>query len=413
MKTISVDAAVGKIRDGETMFVPGGCANPVGFYQAFSRNVDRFKDLKIYSGLSLGGYEFLDRGLGSNFRYLTWQAGSALRKFMQQDGEEKIGFIPLRLAELTKLVGNRNPINIDTLLIQTSYPQNDGTVSLGVSVGATPHFLSQAKKVIAEFNPNMPVTGGDSRVALEKIDFATESDLQLATYDTGECDEAEAKIVDQVLSLIPEGATVQLGIGSIPDKVLSSLAEIGDSELYSGMLSSGLKNYLEETNSSRKVFTGELAGNVELYEYAHENARICMRGIDKTHDVRRLAEISKFVSINSTIEIDLHGQCNGETVNGVQFSGVGGSLDYIEAAAMSEGGVSIMALPSTTRGGAKSRIVKAIEAPNVVTTPRYCVDYVVTEYGSTCLKGKTLAERSMALTEIAHPKFRKILANPD
>ena len=160
MKTISADAAVGKIRDGETMVVPGGCANPVGFYQAFCRNVDRFKDLKIYSGLSLGGYEFLERGLGSNFYYLTWQAGSALRKIMQQDGEDKIGFIPLRLGELIKVVGNRKPIEIDTVLIQTSYPQNDGTVSLGVSVGATPHFLSQAKQVIAEFNSNMPVTGG-------------------------------------------------------------------------------------------------------------------------------------------------------------------------------------------------------------------------------------------------------------
>ena len=135
-----------------------------------------------------------------------------------------------------------------------------------------------------------------------------------------------------------------------------------------------------------------------------------MRGIDKTHDVRRLAEIPRFVSINSTIEIDLHGQCNGETVNGVQFSGVGGSLDYIEAAAMSEGGISIMAFPSTTKGAVKSRIVNSIDAPNVVTTPRYCVDYVVTEYGSTCLKGKTLAERRKALVEITHPKFRKSLS---
>ena len=413
MKTISADAAVGKIRDGETMVVPGGCANPVGFYQAFCRNVDRFKDLKIYSGLSLGGYEFLERGLGSNFRYLTWQAGSALRKIMQQNGEDKIGFIPLRLGELVKVVGGRNAIKIDTVLIQTSYPQNDGTVSLGVSVGATPHFLSQAKQVIAEFNSNMPVTGGDSKVAINKIDFALESDLPLATYDTGECDHAEAKIVDYVLSLIPEGATVQLGIGSVPDKVLSKLDEIGDSELYSGMLSSGLKNYLEKTKNSKKVFTGELAGNTGLYDYVHENPRICMRGIDKTHDVRSLAEISKFVSINSTIEIDLHGQCNGETVNGVQFSGVGGSLDYIEAAAMSEGGVSIMALPSTTRDATKSRIVKAIDSPNVVTTPRYCVDYVVTEYGITRLKGKTLAERSRALTEIAHPKFRDFLSSGD
>ena len=240
---------------------------------------------------------------------------------MQQEGEDKIGFIPLRLGELIKVVGDRNPIKIDTVLIQTSYPQNDGTVSLGVSVGATPHFLSQAKQVIAEFNPNMPVTGGDSKVALKKIDFALESDLPLATYDTGECDHAEAKI-DHVLSLIPEGATVQLGIGSVPDKVLSKLDEIGDSELYSGMLSSGLKNYLEKTKNSKKVFTGELAETLDSMTMPMKT-RICMRGIDKTHDVRSLAEISKFVSINSTIEIDLHGQCNGETVNGVQFSGVG------------------------------------------------------------------------------------------
>ena len=410
MKIVGADKAVEKIKDSSTVIFPGGCASPSRFYDAFSDRIHAFKSLTVCSGLSLGDYRFLKKGLGRNFRYVTWQAGINLRSLLKRNDEEKISFIPLRLSELTAIVGNKGVIEPDVVVIQTSYPQDDGTVSLGISVGPNLHFIREAKLVIAEFNTNMPVTNGDAKVLLDDIDFALESDKPLATYDTGVCDTTESKIVDNVLSLIPEGATVQLGIGSIPDSVLARLSEIKNTKLYSGMLSSGLTQYLQNSTSPDCVMTGELAGNFELYECCHRNPRVVMKSIEKTHDIINLAKLNKFVSVNSTVEIDLHGQCNGETVGGVQISGVGGSLDYIEAASISVDGFSIIALPSTTRKGDKSRIVTAIGAGDVVTTPRYCVDFIVTEYGVARLKGRSLWERSRALVELAHPKFRDSLA---
>ena len=410
VQIVEADKSIDQIRDNSTLIFLGGCANPSRFYDSFSNRVGMFKGLTVCSGLSLGDYRFLKKGLGTNFRYVTWQAGINLRKLMKENDRRKIGFIPLRLSELTSVIGKKRAIEPDTVVIQTSYPLNDGTVSLGISVGATQHFIRSARQVIAEFNTNMPITDGDSRVPIDKIDLAIESDRPLANYDTGVCNEAESKIVENVLNLIPEGATVQLGIGSVPDKVLASLGQIEKIKLCSGMLSSGLTDYLKQSSSGEKILTGELAGGLGLYEGVNNSSRISMIGIEKTHDVRKLADIKRFVSINSTVEIDLQGQCNGETVNGVQLSGVGGSLDYIEAAAMSSGGISIMALPSTTRCGEHSRIVKAIGSTEVVTTPRFCLDYVVTEYGVARLKGATLWERSNALIGLAHPKFRDLLS---
>ena len=409
LKIIEPVNAVEKLKDRSTVIFPGACANPTRFYDAFIERVDGFRELTICSGLSLGDYRFLNKGLGVNYRYVTWQAGIGLRRLFKDNDRRKISFVPLRLADLSRIVNRNGPIKPDTLVLQTSVPQDDGTVNLGISVGPNLHFLKQARQIIAEFNVNMPVTNGNTKVSLADIDYAIESDHPLATYETGMCDERESKIVDNVLSLVPEKAFVQLGIGSIPDKVLSGLGALKNINLFSGMLSSGLVDYLNVADEVGQVVAGELAGGKTLYEICHLNPLIKMESIDKTHDVRKLAQLDNFISINSTVEIDLHGQCNGETLGAVQISGVGGSLDYIEAAAMSSGGKSILALPSTTKDDAYSKIVGSFAAGSIVTTPRYCVDYVVTEYGIAQLAGKSLWERSESLIEIAHPKFREEL----
>ena len=411
MKVVTPEAAVAAIPDASTLMLPGACAEPREFYRAFSAGVERFSKLTVASGLSLGGYGFLERGLGEHFHYLTWQAAPRLRPLFKENDRRKVSFVPLRLSDLTRVICKGGAISPDVVVIQTSLPQADGSVSLGLSVGPNQHLVSQASMVIAEMNPNMPITGGNSRVPLERITYGYEAAHPLAQYDTGEPEPRDEKIIEHVLSLIPAEAWVQFGIGAVPDRVLRRLCEIPKVNLYSGMLSRSLVDFLEGVKHQPRVVNGELAGDPRLYEYCNGNSMVEMVGLDVTHNPLALAALPRFVSINSSVEIDLMGQSNGETLGPVQISGVGGSLDYIEAAAMSDGGVSIIALPSTTAEDARSKIVAMLAPGSVVTTPRFCIDYVVTEYGIARLRGKSLWARAEALTAIAHPKFRDELAN--
>ncbi len=387
--------------------MPGGCANAADFYEEFINSVENFSGLEVYSGLSLGSYPYLRKGLGKNFRYSTWQAGMGLRKYYSEINK-RVNLIPLRLGDLASVIGQDHIIKPDVVVIQASLPQSHDSVNLGISVGPTPHLIEQANIVIAELNHNMPLTFGDSVIQTSKIDFAYESDSDLLFYSTGEGEERDFQIVNNVLNLIPEGATVQIGIGGIPDRITEKIGLINDVNIFTGIISDGLIKFIESGRGQNKIVTGEIAGSSELYKKIHLNDQIELARIEKTHNVLSLSKIKKFVSINSTIEIDLAGQANGEVINGLQVSGVGGSLDYIEAASWSEGGLSIMALPSTTKNNKRSKIVPSL-LDGIITTPRFCVDYVVTEFGVARLKGASLEKRAKLLISIAHPKFREEL----
>lgn len=410
MEIVRAAEAVAAINDGSLVVIPSACANPAGFYEAFAADVERFSTLTLCSGVSLGDYAFLERGLGEHFHYLTWQASPRIRHLFREGDRAKVSFVPIRLGDLTRVVRRDGPIAPNVALIHTSLPQADGSVSLGVSVGPNQHFIDEADLVIAEMSAAMPVTAGDSRVGAERIDLAFESDAALVRYDTGTAGPRDEAIVEHVLALVPEHAWVQIGLGAVPDRVLESLAGIAGTNLYSGMLSQGLVRFLEGAPHTPKVINGELAGDPSLYAYCDGNEVVRMHRTTVTHDLAALAALPRFVSVNSAIEIDLQGQSNGETLGPVQISGVGGSLDYIEAAAMSDGGLSIIAMPSTTAGDERSKIVPSLAPGAAVTTPRYCTDYVVTEYGAARLRGKSLWERAEALIGIAHPKFRDELA---
>jgi 4-hydroxybutyrate CoA-transferase len=407
MKLVTPTEAIRAILDGSTVIFPHGCVEPTTLYAAFQQEVERFHNLTIYSGLAFGEYSFLRKGLGTNFHYMTWQAAPRIRQIFK---EKRAGFVPMRFSEITRLVNKDGPIKPDVVVAQVSPPEQDGTVSLGISVSLYQDFIKSAKLVIAEINANMPVTGGDSRVPIDKIHLAVESSAPLGEYHTPHQSERDTKIVESVLGLIPDHAWVQLGVGSVPDMALYRLAEKPGINLYSGMLSQGLIHFVEHTKHTPQIITGELAGTQELYDFCGRTPQVKMATVNVTHNILLLAKLPRFASINSAIEIDLHGQSNGETIGDVQISGVGGSLDYVEAAALSEGGVSIIALPSTTEDGKHSKIVTRLSAGAVVTTPRFCTDYIVTEYGVARLKGKDLRARAEALIAIAHPNFRNELA---
>ena len=410
MKIVTPAAAVAALADDSLAIMPGGCARAEAFYHALLDDVTRFQALRLCSGFSFSPYTYLERGLGTHTRYVTWQASPALRPFLQQHNPPAVGFVPLRLGDVHRVVSRKGEIKPHAVVVQTSPPQADGTVSLGISVGPYLDFIDSAELVIAELNVNMPVTGGQSRVACEAIALAYEADTPLCEYPSSAPQERELRIIDSVLSLIPEGAWVQLGIGAVPDRITERLSSIRGIRLWSGLLTSGLQTFLEHTDTPAPVTVGELAGTREFYEFCHANPSIEMAPTAVTHDVARVGSLPRFISINSALEIDLQGQSNGEALGKIQVSGVGGSLDYIEAANLSPGGASIIAMTSTTNDGKRSKIVGQFPAGAVITTPRYCTDYVVTEFGVARLKGRDLYERAEALIAIAHPDFRDELA---
>lgn len=411
MQVVQPAAAIAAIPDGATVIMPGGCAEPVALYEAFSAGVERFSALTVCSGFAFGRYAYLARGLGSHFRFVTWQASGQLRALFKENDPRKIGFVPLRLGDVHRVVHRDGPIKPDVVVVQTSPPTANGEVSLGISVGAFPDFIASAKLVIAEFNAHMPVTAGDSRIPLARIDYATESATPLCSYRTPPAQDRDQRIVEHVLELLPDGAWVQLGIGAVPDRVLARLGEKRDVQLFSGLLTGGLQTFVESARHAPDIVVGELAGDQAFYDWCGRTPAVKMAPTRVTHDVARLAALPRFVSINSAVEIDLQGQSNGETLGALQISGVGGSMDYVEAATMSAGGLSIIALPSTTEDGKLSKIVARLAAGAPVTTPRFAIDVVVTEYGVAQLRGKDLFARAEALIAIAHPAFRDALAN--
>jgi len=402
VRRVTAIEAIRAIPDGSTVIFPGGTIDLAALVPAFRNEVDRFRRLTLYSGHSFGDYGFLERGLGVNFRYVTWQAAPRIRKLF---AEGRADYVPIRYAEVHRVFARTGPIPPDVVLVQVSPPRR-GQVSLGVSVSLYQDFIRAAKLVIAEVNPHMPWTAGDSRVPVGHIHLAVESSAPLGEYRTAAPTERDRRIVDHVLDLIPDGAWVQLGLGSLPDLVLSRLAEKRGVNLFSGMLSQGLQRFVEDARHTPRVTTGELAGDREFFQFCGRTRLVRMATTRVTHDVATIARLPRFVSVNSTVEVDLQGQANGEALGAVQISGVGGSLDYVEGAALSRGGLSILALPSTTEDPKRSRIVAELARGAPVTTPRYAIDTVVTEYGVARLKGKHLRARAEALIALAHPDFR-------
>ncbi len=402
MQIVSACEAVRRIPDGSRVILPHGCIEPTTFYDALSTEHERFRALHLYSGLQFGDYAFLRSGLGRNFTYTTWQASGRIRQLFK-DG--RIDFLPVRFRDVTRVVARDGPVPPDVVVVQVSKPEN-GSVSLGISVSLYRDLIASAPMVIAEINTHMPATHGNTRVPLDALTLAIESHLPLATYGAPRRSARDEQIVELVLSLIPRGAWVQFGVGSIPDSVLSRLHEVPDVNIHSGMLTDGLIDFMEKSSHVARVVTGEVAGSPALYDFVGRTAAVEFEPSSVTHDFASIARLPRFVAINSAVEVDLQGQVNGETVDGLQISGVGGSLDFVEGAAASAGGMAIIALPSTTEDGMRSKIVRQLSAGTPVTIPRVCADCVVTEFGVAHLRGKTLRERAAALRAVMHPDFR-------
>jgi len=330
----------------------------------------------------------------------------------------KIGradYIPIFLSEIPHLF-NRGIINLNAALVQVSPPDKHGYCSLGVSIDATRAAILNADMVIAQINKNMPRTHGDGLIHMREIDYAIESDEPLPEHHPAELSDVELKIGRFCADLVENGATLQMGIGNIPDAVLASLTNHKNLGVHTEMFSDGLIPLLESgvvNNSKKRVHPGKVVssfamGTRNLYDFMDDNPLIQMLDCAYVNDTAVIRRNPKVTAINSAIEVDLTGQVCADSIGTYQYSGVGGQMDFIRGASLSEGGKPIIALPSATSKGV-SKITPFLKQGAGVVTTRAHVHYVVTEYGVANLYGQSLARRAKKLIDIAHPDHREEL----
>lgn len=394
------------------VLLPPGCGEPSPLIAEVLRQAERLRPLTLMGGLHLGGYPFAAPEHAGRLRWVTFHGAPALREAFARGQAE---FLPLRYHDAPWAFGAEGPWRADAVLIQTAPPDKAGRLSLGVSTSYPLPVARTASLVIAEVNHRMPRTLGDSAIALDQIGAWVETDRPLVSYASPAIGEVERRIGERVAELVPDGATIQVGIGATPEAAVASLGGHRDLGVHSALFDTMLplieRGAITGAPNRRHpgcLELGEIMGTEPLFRWAHENPHVWMEPSTTIHDPRAVASIERFVSINSAIEIDLTGQVNAEAFGERQVAGIGGQFDFVAGAALG-GGRSVIALPSTGRGGKVSRIVARLASGTPVTTPRHLVDCVVTEHGRAELRGLSDEQRARELIRLADPLFRESL----
>ncbi len=412
-RCINADQAAGLIKSGDRVVFSHAIAAPREIADAMVRNRQAYRDVEIVHMIGMDVMKYCEPGMEPHFRYNSLFVGPYSREAVYC---ARADFTPCFFKDIPSLFTD-GYLPVDVAAIQVSPPDEDGNFSLGVSVDYAKAAIRSAKLVIAEVNKNMPRTLGDSFVSAEEIDYFIEADYPLIELKPAELTDVELKIGEHCASLVEDGATLQLGIGSLPDAVLASLGEKKNLGLHSEMISDGVVDLIERgviNNSMKTLHKGRcivsfMMGTKRLYDFVDNNDMIHMYPVDYVNDPYIISKNDNMVSINSCVQIDLMGQVASESVGLKQISSVGGQVDFVRGATLSKNGKSIIALPSTAAGGKISKIVPFLDKGAAVTTSRNDVGYVITEYGIAHLKGKTLRGRARALIDISHPSMREDL----
>jgi acyl-CoA hydrolase/RimJ/RimL family protein N-acetyltransferase len=405
--------AIGKIASGRRILIGSGAAEPSGLVEALVADGGHLTGCEIVHLLTLGPAPYVAPEMQGRFRHAAFFIGPNVRDAVR---EGRADFMPVFLSEIPELIYSGR-MRIDVALIQVSPPDAHGFVSLGVSVDVVRAAVDTADLVIAEVNPRMPRTLGDAFVPLGQLHHRVQVDRPLPELGTEALDPVSQAIGEHVAALIPDGATLQMGIGKIPNAVCRALgghAELGvHTEMFSdgvmALVKAGVITGRRKTLLPGKIVTSFAMGSQALYAWLDDNPAVEMRSSRFTNDPVIIARNEAMIAINSALAVDLTGQVAADTVSGQFYSGIGGQVDFIRGAARSRGGKPIIALPSTARGGQVSRIQATFEPGTGVVTSRGDVRYVVTEYGVASLWGKTVRQRALALIEVAHPDFRSEL----
>ncbi|MDX1270640.1 acetyl-CoA hydrolase/transferase C-terminal domain-containing protein [Bizionia paragorgiae] len=407
---VSAEDAVKVIKSNSKIYIQAAAAAPRLLIEALTNRHEELRNVQICQLHTEGEAPYANPELRDSFHVNSFFIGKNVRHTLKAGNGS---YTPVFLSEVP-LLFKRNIVDLQAALIQVSVPDRHGYCSLGVSVEATLAAIDNADYVIAQVNKQMPRTHGAGIIHVSEIDAFVESDEPLPEHGGAEPSAIENEIGNHVASLIEDKSTLQMGIGNIPNAVLSRLIHHKDLGLHTEMFSDGvidliLKNVIncnyKGVNRGRALATF-LIGSKRLYDFVDDNPFIEMRAANYTNDVSVIKQNPKMVAINSAIEVDLTGQVCADSIGSNMYSGVGGQMDFIRGASLSEGGKAIIALPSTTKSGI-SRIVPSLNPGAGVVTTRAHVHYVVTEYGIANLYGKTIQERVKALVNIAHPKHQE------
>jgi acyl-CoA hydrolase len=391
------------------VLLPPGCGEPPSLVAEICRQADRLAPLTLMGGIHLGDYPFCHPDLAGKISFVTWHMSPRLREASVRG---QVDYVPVRYFDVVRVFAAGGPWHPDCVVVHASPPDPRGFLSLGVSVSVTRPAALRAPLVLAQVNPRMPRTLGSAFLHTSQIDAWAEVDEDLLEYPPPAIGGVERAIGQRVADLIPDGATVQVGIGAIPQAVLAALDGKRDLSLYSLLVDAavtlcecGAVSGAASAAGSGRIDVGEIMGTRRAFDFAHDNPAVNMVSSDTLHDPGAVARLDRFVSINSALEVDVTGQVTAESLNGSQVAGIGGQFDFVLGASLAPGGISIIALPSTGRGGAVSRIVARLTPGAAVTTPRYLADWVVTEHGAVRLRGLSERQRTTALMSVAHPRF--------
>jgi acyl-CoA hydrolase len=405
--------AVSLIESGETLWTHSMGATPTLLLDALAEHALTKHGLTLLQLHTEGAESLSDPRLKEHIRHRCFFTGSPTRSLLQQGDAD---YVPIFLSEVPKLFRSGEQ-HIDTAIIQVSPPDKHGICSLGISVEATLAACQMAGRIIAHINPMMPRTHGDGFIHYNQLAAVYEQSKPLPQHLLAPSDAISLAIGQHVAKLVPDGACLQMGIGAIPDAVLSCLTEHKDLGVHTELFSDGVLNLVElgVINNSRKkvhpgkVVTGFALGSQRLYDYVDDNPSVIFMDIEQVNDTAIIRKNPNVMAINSALQVDISGQVCADSLGTQIYSGVGGQMDFIRGAGLSEGGRSVIALPSTASNGTVSRIATVLSPGAGVVTTRAHVHYIVTEYGMAYLRGKSLRERARALIDIAHPKFRQQL----
>jgi len=408
LPAVSADQAVSLVQSGMRVFIHGAAATPTPLIEALvARDV---RDVTLYHLHTMGPAPFVDPAHRDRFLSVSLFTGAPVRAAVEAGAAD---FMPVFLSDIPALFLSRT-IDLDVAILQVSPPDRHGYCSLGTSVDAALAASLSARIVIAEVNEQMPRTLGNTLVPVTRLDACVLTNRPLHTHAPSVPTPVEDAIGAQVAALVDDGATLQLGIGAIPDAALRRLTDKQDLGLHTEMFSDGVIDLVEAgviTNRRKKVHPGRIVtsfamGTERLYRFIDDNPLVEFHPCDRTNDTSLIRKNDKVVAINSAIEVDLSGQVVADSIGFRVFSGIGGQMDFIRGAALSTGGKPVIALPSTAAGGRASRIVSAVKPGAGVVTTRGHVHWIVTEYGAVNLFGLTLRQRAEALIRIAHPDVR-------
>ena len=410
-KIYTAAQAVAKVESGEKIIFGDWVSEPPALVEALVNRADELKGVEIIHGMSPGPNAYVAPEYQGIFHHTSLFIGPKTRKAY---AEKRIDYIGgTTFSRWPDLFAKNPDLNPHWAFIQVSEPDEEGMCSFGNACCFSEPAARTADRIIAQINPKMPTLGG-KKISLDKIDYIVPAESGLYTIGRAEIDARTQTIADYVAELVEDGATIQLGIGALPDAIARNLMDKKDLGVHSETLTEAMMELVQAgvINNSKKTLNpgicigAQAAGSEKFYEFIDHHPLFAVYPVDYVNNPYVVGQNYKQTSINSCMEVDLKGQVNSETVGGRQYSGIGGQLDHVRGSQLSEGGKSSLALNSTAKKDTISKIVPYFAPGNVTTISRYDVHYIVTEYGVADLKYKTERQRALALISIAHPKFR-------